>query len=272
MFQDDSSYNLKSNIKNENYQIYSIWDYEYRDHLGISKIPIKGSCPIGIPLQCIIRFSKPDELILDPFCGSGTTLLASAYLERYGLGVEINPVIFSIAKKNLEDGKSIPSLSDWIYKQKLVNSDSLSLMKNFLNEDCVDLVFAHPPYWNLIDYSKYYSYIKDDISTEENFNSFLNKIDLMFQGIRKVLKKDRFACILIGDVFIQRGRSIPLDYYFTKIALENDFDFYSKIIKVTRNAFSRKNRLKYWEKRSIEENLFICIHDYLIIFQNKKRG
>jgi len=93
----------------------------------------------------------------------------------------------------------------------------------------------------------------------------------MFQGIKKILKKNHYACILIGDAFIRGGKNIPLDYYFTKIALENEFEYITKIIKLTRNAESRRDKLKYWTKRSIDENIFICIHDYLLIFSNRKK-
>jgi len=265
--------NIDSNEEDSiQYMKYSIWDFNKRDDLGILKRPIKGSSPIGIPLQCILRFSKEGDWILDPFCGSGSTLLACSYLKRKGIAIEINPKIASIAKENLENGKNIPSISGWINYQKIIKADSLFFMCECLKPNSIDMVFAHPPYWNLIKYSDQYSYIKNDLSNEKTLTDFLLKIEVMFQGIKRVLKADHFLCILIGDVFTYNGKSIPLDYYLTKIALENNFEFHSKIIKVTHNAVSRKNKIEYWENRSIKENIFICIHDYLIIFQNRKEG
>lgn len=266
--------NLNNNLANNNieaYLVYSIWDFKRRDHLGLTTQQIKGSCPIGIPMQCIIRFSKPGDIVFDPFCGAGTTLLACAYLKRYGFGVEINQNIIAIAKKNLSGGKKITKISNWIDSQKIIKGNSIDIMNYFFKENTVDLVFAHPPYWNLINYSKHYSLSEGDLSLEKQLSSFLIKIDLMFQGIKKILKKNNYACVLIGDVFIRGGKNIPLDYYFTKIALENEFEYITKIIKLTRNAESRRDKLKYWTKRSIDENIFICIHDYLLIFKNRKK-
>lgn len=40
----------------------------------------------------IERYSKPGELVLDPFCGSGTTLVESRRLSRNAVGIELNPV------------------------------------------------------------------------------------------------------------------------------------------------------------------------------------
>lgn len=51
-----------------------------------------------IPNYLINKFTKKEDIILDPFCGSGTTLLESLLCDRNALGVEINPVARLIAK------------------------------------------------------------------------------------------------------------------------------------------------------------------------------
>jgi len=82
-------------------QFFSVWDTPERDPYGWTLKTIHGNCPIEIPRQCIWRFSKQGETVLDPFVGSGTTLVACARLKRYGIGIEINPNIAKIAKENL---------------------------------------------------------------------------------------------------------------------------------------------------------------------------
>lgn len=259
-----------SELEEKGLKFYSIWDFNKRDHLGLSPLQIKGSCPIGIPLQCILRFSKEKQIVLDPFCGSGSTLIASAYLKREGVGIEINTKIAQIAKKNLSASNSEKISEDWLSLQRIIIGDSIVLMNNYLKDNSFDLIFAHPPYWNLIKYSEHYSKAVGDLSSEKTLQDFLDKVDLMFQGFNRVLKSGKFVCVLIGDVFLSFKHVIPLDYYFTKIALNNGFDFYSKVIKVTRNATSRKNRTFELKKRSLKSNFFICIHDYLLIFNKKK--
>lgn len=49
--------------------------------------------PYELPFRLIKAFSFIGEVVLDPFMGSGTTLLAAADLKRNGIGYEINPEI-----------------------------------------------------------------------------------------------------------------------------------------------------------------------------------
>lgn len=46
----------------------------------------------------ITKYSKENDMILDPFVGSGTTLLASRWLNRKSVGFDINPVAYQISK------------------------------------------------------------------------------------------------------------------------------------------------------------------------------
>ena len=57
--------------------------------------------PVELPLRCIKMFSYKNDVILDPFMGSGTTLFASHMLDRHAYGVEINPDYCEMAMKRL---------------------------------------------------------------------------------------------------------------------------------------------------------------------------
>ncbi|WP_028330770.1 DNA methyltransferase [Brachyspira alvinipulli] len=60
--------------------------------------PYPAKFTVDIALKFIEQYSKEKDLILDPFCGSGTTLLASKILNRNSIGFDINHVAILISK------------------------------------------------------------------------------------------------------------------------------------------------------------------------------
>ena len=64
--------------------------------------------PIELPRRCIRLFSYKDDVILDPFLGSGTTVLAGLMEGRKTIGVEINPEYIQLAIIRIESTISLP--------------------------------------------------------------------------------------------------------------------------------------------------------------------
>ncbi len=57
--------------------------------------------PYNLVSRYIEKYSKPGEIILDPFCGSGVTVIESVKLGRRAVGVDINPVAIFTTKMGL---------------------------------------------------------------------------------------------------------------------------------------------------------------------------
>lgn len=60
--------------------------------------------PLSVMRRLVTMFSEEDQLILDPFAGSGTTLRAAMDLHRNALGIEIDPKYCQIARDRLRQG------------------------------------------------------------------------------------------------------------------------------------------------------------------------
>jgi site-specific DNA-methyltransferase (adenine-specific) len=61
--------------------------------------------PPELPRRLIKLYSYPDDVVLDPFLGSGTTLASAVKLGRQGVGVEINPSFCELAIANIQSAK-----------------------------------------------------------------------------------------------------------------------------------------------------------------------
>ena len=66
--------------------------------------------PVAFVNRLLLRFSCEGETILDPFMGSGTTLVACQKLGRHGIGIEIDPDYFEIACRRVEEAARQPDL------------------------------------------------------------------------------------------------------------------------------------------------------------------
>jgi site-specific DNA-methyltransferase (adenine-specific) len=58
--------------------------------------------PVELPRRLMRMFTFPGERVLDPFVGSGTTLVAAAELEREGIGVDLDPGVESVVRSRIE--------------------------------------------------------------------------------------------------------------------------------------------------------------------------
>ena len=58
--------------------------------------------PLGVMKWILERYSQPNDLILDPFCGSGTTCVAAKMLGRRYIGIDISEEYCDIARQRLE--------------------------------------------------------------------------------------------------------------------------------------------------------------------------
>lgn len=67
-----------------------------------NKIGHPAPFPIELPRRCIKLFSYVGDIVLDPFMGSGTTLVACRYLNRKGIGVEIDKKYCGLAIDRLD--------------------------------------------------------------------------------------------------------------------------------------------------------------------------
>lgn len=77
--------------------------------------------PIELPLRCILSTLKEQNgVVIDPYCGSGTTLVAADYLGFDYIGIDISQDYIDISRKRLEDYENeIVNMKSEIEKHKV---------------------------------------------------------------------------------------------------------------------------------------------------------
>ena len=141
------------NLKNFELENTSVWSFKERGNWATHKGDYRGNCPPQVPRNLILKYTREEDIVLDPFCGSGTTMIECKLLNRKGIGIDINVEALKLSKSRLNFEYNTT------YEPKLIKADSTNLQRIIPNEK-IDFIFAHPPYVDIIKYSKD---IKEDI-------------------------------------------------------------------------------------------------------------
>lgn len=95
--------------------------------------------------RAIKMYSHENDIVLDPFLGTGTTVISAIKNKRFGVGIELTEHYFSLALSEVENAVNL--LVDANYK--LFSGDCEEKIDE-LNDNSVQLTFTSPPYANLI--------------------------------------------------------------------------------------------------------------------------
>jgi DNA modification methylase len=101
--------------------------------------------PIGLARKAIELFTHRGELVLDPFNGIGTTLVAAKDLDRNAVGFDINPKYCRVSKHRLAQTELTGA------SRQVVVCDDARNIGEYLDNESVRLVFTSPPYANLLN-------------------------------------------------------------------------------------------------------------------------
>jgi len=103
--------------------------------------------PISLAKHFIKIYSKPNDLILDPFAGVGTTLDAANTLKRHSIGIELNDNFINLFNHGIDskDGEHIKE-----YRRIAIHDSVLNISK-YLSKDSIDFILTSPPYANLLN-------------------------------------------------------------------------------------------------------------------------
>ncbi len=239
----------------------SIWILDKRDKSGAHNGGYWGNFIPQIPNQFLRRYTKRDDWVLDPFLGSGTTLIECKRLGRNGIGVELLPKVVKLAEKNIQKEEN-----PFNVKTEIINSDSTKLdFKSELkkrNVKSAQFLIMHPPYWDIIKFSEN----KKDLSNAKNLKGFLKKFGEIVDATYPVLDKGRYFAIVIGDKY-SAGEWIPLGFYIMQEVLKRGYKLKSTIVKNFEETKGKMNQKELWRYRALVGGFYIFKHEYIFLFQ-----
>ena len=239
----------------------SLWIFDKRDASGVHKAGYWGNFIPQIPNQLLRRFTKKGEWALDPFLGSGTTLIECKRLGRNGVGVELNSKVAKSAESLIKKEKNPDDI-----KTKVINADSskfdLKSEVKSLKINSFQFALMHPPYWDIIKFSNN----KKDLSNAESSEKFLNMFEDVARNVYDVLDKKRYCAVVIGDKY-ESGEWIPLGFYTMQVMVKIGFKLKSTIVKNFDQTTAKRNQKELWRYRALAGGFYIFKHEYIFLFQ-----
>ena len=234
----------------------TVWSFPDRGNWATHSSKYRGNFAPQIARNIILKYSKENDIVLDPMVGSGTTLIECKILNRNGIGVDINSEAAKLTAKNLQ------------FKNNN-NSFQIAILGNvkdlkFIKDDSINLILTHPPYLNIIKYSN--GRIKEDLSNISSVKKFCDEFNFAIKEFYRVLKEDHYCAILIGDTR-KYQHYVPLSYYILKRFFENGFVLKEDIIKIQHNCESTP----YWKKYVKKYNFYLIMHEHLFVFRKPKK-
>ena len=234
----------------------TVWSFKNRGNWATHSGEYRGNWSPYIPRNVILKYSKPDDLVLDYFCGAGTTAVESKLLSRKCIAFDINEKAIELARKNLDFEIPAHFYKKPIYEPETFVGDARDL--SFLSDNSIDLICAHPPYANIIQYTEK----KDGDLSYFDIEHFLKKMEKVAQESFRVLKPGHQCAILIGDMR-KHKHVIPLGFKLINVFLNAGFKLKELIIKRQHNC----KTTGFWYANSIKFNFLLLAHEYLPIFE-----
>lgn len=228
----------------------AIWEFFYEKRDIRDKNIHPAVFPIALPARCIELFTHEGELVLDPFVGIGTTLLAAQDLNRNAVGFDLNEKYVEFSKARLAQSRLFGGT-----KQIAIKDDAHNIPE-YLKEGTVSLSVTSPPYANMLNRrrlnksirgnlraNQYYLQIQQysndprDLGTMEPVK-YAQALEEIYRGILPLLKPKAHCIINVTDLWWANKR-IPVHLYVIEALQRAGYELRNIIIWDRRNLVNQ---------------------------------
>ncbi len=217
-------------------------------------------------IHCFTTAVPHPKRILDPFSGSGSTVVTAARLGQIGIGFELYEKFLDLARARC--GELNPPAA---HPPELHAVDSRRLSE-FVPADSIDLCVTSPPYWDILSQkrtadfrtSEAYGQHTCDLGEVDDYHKFLAELSAVFAGVFRALKPGAYCVINVMDLR-KKDRFFPLHCDLSRQLPGLGFLFDDLIIWDRRADYNSLRPLGFPYVFRINK-----VHEYLLIFQKPR--
>lgn len=220
----------------------AVWEFFYKKRDIRDKNVHPAVFPIGLPKKCIELFTHEGELVLDPFVGIGTTLVAAQDTHRNAVGFDLKEEYIKVSRSRLAQTKLLAEET-----QQIAICDEAHGIPQYLKEETVSLCVTSPPYAMMLNrrrrnksmrgnlrrnehYLKIQQYSNDprDLGTM-NPHEYAKALEEIYRGILPLMRKKAHCVINVTDLWWENKR-VPIHIYVVDALQKAGFELRNTII------------------------------------------
>jgi len=239
----------------------SLWLISERDKTGKHTGFYHGNFVPQIPRQLILRYTKKNDVVFDPFLGSGTSAFEAESLNRNFIGIDIQEKLVELTNTNVNPSDNFSKNITGDSTKSETFAKVTKILKSYHKEK-IQLAILHPPYADIIKFSN----LQNDLSNSQSLEDFLSKFSQVVKNTIKILENKRYLAIVIGDKY-SAGEWIPLGFYCMNEGQKLGLTLKSVIIKNMTGNRAKRNKESIWRYRALTSDYHIFKHEYIFIFK-----
>ena len=238
----------------------SLWIIQNRDNTGAHSGHYHGNFVPQIPHQLLARYTKAGDFVLDPFAGSGTTLIEAQRMNRNSIGIELQEQVAMEAIGRIHSEQKEGIIADTFVDDS--KTFDINRIKATYNIDNVQFIIFHPPYWNIIKFSE----DSNDLSNSPTLEDFLENFKKVVRNTIPLLEKGKYCAVVIGDKYAN-SQIIPLGFYCMQAMQQEGLTLKATIVKNFEETKGKANQKALWRRRALQSGLYIFKHEYIFVFK-----
>jgi DNA modification methylase len=242
----------------------SVWS-DLRKSAEEQRLKHPAQFPIALAERLIESFlpATGSHKILDPFAGSGSTLVAAQRRGKHGVGMELSQEYVQLAQTRFQaDGPSVT-----------LHHASATALSKFVAAESIDLCVTSPPYWNILgqkrtaDYKSIRDYgnLPGDLGVITDYEAYLDALADVFRQVFAALKPGAHCCINVMDLR-KKDRFYPLHSDLARRLEREGYRFDDLLIWNRQAEYNSLRPLGYPAVFRINK-----VHEYILLLQKPGR-
>jgi DNA modification methylase len=225
--------------------------------------------PIALPERLMLCFTtSKDKIVIDPFAGIGSTIVAAHRLHKIGIGIELSEEYAQKANERINPVSLFSELEEEKSPSRIYRDNARNLL-NYVKPNSVDFGVTSPPYWDILtqkrtaDYKEVRTYNgnkDEDLGNISDYRQFIDSLRPIFERVYTALKPGKYFCVNVMDIR-KKDKLYPLHEDVKNLMCSIGFKYDDVIIWDRRHEYNNMRPLGYPSVFRINR-----AHEYILIF------